>query len=1036
MAKKKPTVRELREQQKLQKAEGYRAQDLAKKEEEERKKAEQAAQEEQKRLETQRRRDAESLQGLVDKVEAKRLIKKSPKVGRVKTFKSAASAVGVKSTFVIQKRIIRMTSAGPVHEKEIKETEVTTLAEVPVYGAHVNEGEKQERRIHVQNAKNPGLKANIDNPLYSSVDVGEDQIGLRSMLEKEFFGQTFPDDNVHIQIIYNILDTYKILTVYSNNIVYSLNNLRRHNEEGGELDDMIADMSLAETYEKISAAREGDIRNHRIKTHLEEFAALPQLSYYGSAFTPCCSVPRRSASDAEKERYQTERKKHIYYVLALLGQLRQWCTHSREAASLFVVDRDQSGAYRAIRNMLDSYYSRCIDKLNSDFMELNGKTNLPILFSAYAATNDEQKKQMVRRFYDFNVRKAYKNMGFSIKRLRECMLSLPEVEQYTGQEYDSVRSKLYMMMDFVLHELYTEHTERTQALVEELRAVVGEDPDVQKTTIYCREAKMAWADTKDMIRKLAEEIGKLRKNEDQDQNAHKSSRGSDRIPEDAEEEKKAAQKEIAETKAFAEKALEGYKIEANASYFSKTLYLVTRFLDGKEINDLLTNLANKLESIGELLVCLREMGLKVDFAEKYSLFSRSAELAEEIRLINSFARMTKPDEKARLVMFREAAEILGFDDQTDEALLTEMLNKNIDENTPRELIKFNSKKGRYEKKMNFRNFIVSNVIKSDRFRYLIRYGSPKYLREIANNQAVIRFVLADMPDTQIDRYYESCKLNATTTREAKMDALASIITGIHFHDFERVDQEAKVARNTEAAQDKAKKQAVISLYLNVLYQLVKNLMYVNARYVMALRALENDTYLVLKESIADSRACGDEARRITCRLTERMIQRRREEADRRWPLTEHLRYSRMCKRRHMLHPCEYLEQDMASTEDGIRALFRNQVVHVAAVRNAHLYIDDIQRFDSYYGIYHYLIQRSIRARYESIPTDSRDHFDLDAESRTRDYFDLVERHRTDCRDFTKALCAPFGYNLPRFKNLTIGDLFDRNRPPLEEESEG
>ena len=1011
MVKKKPTARELREQQKLQKAEGYRAQALAKKEEEERKKAEQAAQEEQKRLETQRRRDAESLQGLVDKVEAKRLIKKSPKVGRVKTFKSAASAVGVKSTFVIQKRIIRMTSAGPVHEKEIKETEVATLAEVPVYGAHVNEGEKQGRRIHVQNAKNPGLKANIDNPLYSSVDVGEDQIGLRSMLEKEFFGQTFPDDNVHIQIIYNILDTYKILTVYSNNIVYSLNNLRRHNEEGGELDDMIADMSLTETYENISAARERDIRKHRIKTQLEEFVALPQLSYYGSAFTPCCSVPRRSASDAEKERYQTERKKHIYYVLALLGQLRQWCTHSREAASLFVVDRDQSGAYRAIRDILDSYYSRRIDKLNSDFMKLNGKTNLPILFTAYAATNDEQKKQMVRRFYDFNVRKAYKNMGFSIKRLRECMLSLPEVEQYTGQEYDSVRSKLYQMMDFILQDLYTEQEDRAKALVEELRAVVGEDPDVQKTTIYCREAIKAWRDVRDRVRGAVEGIEKIRA-------------GSGQMELSAEE------------KGFLDRSLEGYKIDTNVSYFAKALYLVTQFLDGKEINDLLTNLANKMESIGELLACMPNMGLDVSFTEKYRMFLDSAQLAEQIRLVNSFTRMTKPDEDARLVMFREAAEILGFDDQTDEALLTEMLNKNIDENTPRELMRFNKKKGRYEKKMNFRNFIASNVIDSTRFRYLIRYGSPKYLREIANNQAVIRFVLSDMPDTQIDRYYESCKLNATTTREAKMDALASIITGIHFHDFERVDQGANVARNTEAAQDKAKKQAVISLYLNVLYQLVKNLMYVNARYVMALRALENDTYLVLKESIADPRACGNEARRITCRLTERMIQRRREEADRRWDLSQHLRYSQMCKRWHMLHPCEYLEQDMASTEDGIRALFRDQVVHVAAVRNAHLYIDDIQRFDSYYGIYHYLIQRSVRARYENISADPRYRFELNAGSRTRDYFDLVERHRTDCRDFTKALCAPFGYNLPRFKNLTIGDLFDRNRPPLEEESEG
>lgn len=30
------------------------------------------------------------------------------------------------------------------------------------------------------------------------------------------------------------------------------------------------------------------------------------------------------------------------------------------------------------------------------------------------------------------------------------------------------------------------------------------------------------------------------------------------------------------------------------------------------------------------------------------------------------------------------------------------------------------------------------------------------------------------------------------------------------------------------------------------------------------------------------------------------------------------------------------------------------------------------------------------------------------------------------KDFVKALNSPFGYNIPRFKNLSIEQLFDRN----------
>ena len=48
--------------------------------------------------------------------------------------------------------------------------------------------------------------------------------------------------------------------------------------------------------------------------------------------------------------------------------------------------------------------------------------------------------------------------------------------------------------------------------------------------------------------------------------------------------------------------------------------------------------------------------------------------------------------------------------------------------------------------------------------------------------------------------------------------------------------------------------------------------------------------------------------------------------------------------------------------------------------------------------------------------------------KTLEYFSKVEKYGTCCRDFIKALNVPFAYNLPRYKNLSIDGLFDKNRP--------
>ena len=98
-----------------------------------------------------------------------------------------------------------------------------------------------------------------------------------------------------------------------------------------------------------------------------------------------------------------------------------------------------------------------------------------------------------------------------------------------------------------------------------------------------------------------------------------------------------------------------------------------------------------------------------------------------------------------------------------------------------------------------------------------------------------------------------------------------------------------------------------------------------------------------------------------------------------------------------------------------------------AVRQADRYIgNDIREIESYYALYHYVMQRRLMDCYEEgqVPVP-----ELLAK-----YFENVTHYGTYCKDLVKVLNIPFCYNLPRYKNLSIDALFDRNRPGDGKES--
>ena len=75
----------------------------------------------------------------------------------------------------------------------------------------------------------------------------------------------------------------------------------------------------------------------------------------------------------------------------------------------------------------------------------------------------------------------------------------------------------------------------------------------------------------------------------------------------------------------------------------------------------------------------------------------------------------------------------------------------------------------------------------------------------------------------------------------------SSLSKLSLEDFRNVEQSANAARNAQ----KAKYQGMLSLYLIVIYQIIKNMVYITSRYALAFAKYEHDASLLLDGWVYD-----------------------------------------------------------------------------------------------------------------------------------------------------------------------------------------
>lgn len=865
--------------------------------------------------------------------------------------KSSVKAAGMKSILVSENKMY-ITSFGKgnsavleyeVDNNDYNQTQLSSKGSSNIELRGVNEVNITFSSKH---GFESGVEINTSNPTHRSGEsspVRWDMLGLKSELEKRFFGKTF-DDNIHIQFIYNILDIEKILAVYVTNIVYALNNML--GVKGSEShDDFIGYLSTNNIYDVFidpDNSSLSDDKKANVRKSLSTFNDLlktKRLGYFG------LEEPK-----TKDTRVSQAYKKRVYHMLAIVGQIRQSVFHDKSSK----LDEDLYSFIDIIdseyRETLDYLVDERFDSINKGFIQGN-KVNISLLIDMMKGYEADD---IIRLYYDFIVLKSQKNLGFSIKKLREKMLDEYGF-RFKDKQYDSVRSKMYKLMDFLLFcNYYRNDVVAGEALVRKLRFSMTDD---EKEGIYADEAAKLWGKFRNDFENIADHMN------------------GDVI------------KELGKADMdFDEKILDSEKKNASdLLYFSKMIYMLTYFLDGKEINDLLTTLISKFDNIKEFLKIMKSSAVDVEceLTAGYKLFNDSQRITNELFIVKNIASMRKPAASAKLTMFRDALTILGIDDKITDDRISEIL-------------KLKEKgKGIH----GLRNFITNNVIESSRFVYLIKYANAQKIREVAENEKVVMFVLGGIPDTQIERYYKSCVEvpDMNSSLEAKRSELARMIKNIRFDDFKNVKQQAKGRENV--AKERAK--AVIGLYLTVMYLLVKNLVNVNARYVIAIHCLERD-FGLYKEIIPElaSKNLKNDYRILSQTLCELCDDR--DESP-----------NLFLKKNKRLRKC--VEVDINNADSSMTRKYRNCIAHLTVVRELKEYIGDIRTVDSYFSIYHYVMQRCITKREN----------DTKQEDKIKYEDDLLKNHGYT-KDFVKALNSPFGYNIPRFKNLSIEQLFDRN----------
>ena len=887
------------------------------------------------------------------------------------------------------------------------------------------------------------------NPL---VEKREDLLGVKKPLEEEFFGKTF-DDNIHVQMAYQVLDLKKNLLYHSEEAISSLLHMGNVNESNNEF------------ISKIRPNQRVDRDGGHIGFSQENYQTIQELSdrlapyaiYFDGAITS-----RKKASSKEKA------TAFNFMTFKTLSFLRNGATHgnysigkNNEQNILFCLGKYQD-QFRDTLDHSKEIFQKDYEDRNKKFVE-NEKKNLTMIFELYP---NEDHQKLYEEFYWFSVWKTEKNMGFNLRKVREDLMSYKPNGKLTVQDrliqncddddnyerglvsFNQIRSKIYLLYDFALYRYYASHEEdEVEPFVQELRNSLD---DKEKEIIYKKHAEQVYEQNRNVFGQIPNIVKKHKK-------------------------EKATNIHFNEEFHLPDKALQ---FQDHTSIVS-LLYVLSKMIDSKEGNDLFTTWINKFENIkafAKLLVERGTDGKEIFSSSSLSDISSLEDISNVLASLNLAKNLmqTKPKMKKKNPKndFPTTSEILcdainmfkkddfvrkvrvanGIDQKTgEEKQKTDI----VDDYNDYSALLFDTNASNEGKKV--RNFLINSVTNSRRFVYLLRHYSPTKCYKLIHNTELVKYVLGreDMPEEQLERYYKAIiKGKGSPSKKIMVDELTRKLQEV---DIDTIlgYREMLMRAGKDETEEKNSAIALITMYLTICYLIVKGVENTNAIYFIGFSCLDRDLYfkkeidlehpekvenlyLLLTSDSLDKRkyeveplakilTAYKEARKeyINLRNKNNLTSEERKAIQDYESAKDEYHHHQPKKMKKLIHDYEYLESNYELvTKDEVKDSFkngfyqyRNMVCHFNVVYDFIDHVDGVKNVKSYFTIYTRALQNMLL---ESTYKEKQVFGD---QATFQDYRkDLAEENYS--KNFLHTINMPFAYCLARYKNLSIEDLFN------------
>lgn len=725
----------------------------------------------------------------------------------------------------------------------------------------------------------------------------------------------------------------------------------------------------------------------------------PYMGFFGRIFRTQKKEDRKEDSNLSEEEKEEKKKKqeellqtdlqHNMDVVRCISALHHATVHDKEEKESWFQSNDiyESKIFKNDTwQVIENDYRKKINGINNDFISKNG-ANLAILFEILGAQNEVTKQKITDDFYRFTIRKDGKNLGVNLVKIREII-----IDRYASglrdKKHDSHRQKINVILDFLLFRAVSENDEIREEMVSKLRPTQDEE---EKERVYQAAADGLW-----------ENLGEKERNYLSNP-LHFILRYS----------KSSNKRNIREG------WISSKITPKTGKPFVKVLSFLCNFLEGKEINELLTAYIHKFECIHDFQETMAKLNETSPFQQNFALFNDrnfAKEVAQQMRILASIGKM-KPDlTEAKRPLYKAAIRMLCPPEKWEKYTSDEWLEENM-------LLNSEASDAQKKKVNPFRNFIAGNVIESRRFMYLVRYSKPKAVRALMQNRSIVNYVLHRLPPEQLHRYASVFPENFADL-EQEIDFLTKKLFEFSFEELlHEKDVILNNSRSHKPSLEIERLKAITGLYLSVAYIAIKNIVKANARYYIAFAVFERDKELVkAKDARIQTTIPNTKFTNYFC-LTQYYLDR---DEEKKFPgdprdkeaFFEHLRKT---KRHFSKQWREWLNEKIAEAKSAqetglLLTEARNNVEHLNVLRAIPDYIQDFRHgekgetpMNSYFELYHYLMQRLMLKNTE---------LDLSHWSGW-----IMRSGRPD-RDLIQIAFVSLAYNLPRYRNLTKEHLFD------------